>query len=1177
MTDPSDIERTRQEAQQRLFDEAREALTRREPRVRNNTTPPSTTTQPLPLQRIRPHRPSLTGTTTPTTPTTPRRPIRKTPRRTPRQVPRRRASQREGSLRTTSAEAPSARDETSSTLPTGGTRPQAGQSRLSAPQTRPTPDSQRRREPVDDNAVPNPGQPRWRYTYAWAPNAQEVFQHRMPTLKHIPKRSRIDVANALSRTIWDCALAEDGERARKAHLHLFMFARCVLRPVPRDFSNRNDGFSRPRSINDTVRDRTAQWTAGEAENMWHLAKSTHSSRTVRPERDRGGSGNQERNNLRRAKLLTREGAYGKAARALSSSGIHTMCEAVKSNLLSKHPISAPDTDGDFRTEQFPVLDCPPIETTEVLEAIKRMPRGSAAGSSGLSPTHLRELISTTDAQEHGGLLHAIAALCTRWARGRAPPELAVWIAGAPVTPLRKRNNDVRPIAVGETIRRIVASVLLRRHAPEIKSYLAPHQVGVMARNGAESVIHAVRALTERHGQRDELALLKVDFTNAFNLIARPAFLQLVAHRFPGMRSWIDYCYGEGLQPNLWVGDFLFRSTTGVQQGDPLGPLLFSLALQPVILELRRKMVEARRASSTFQSPLLLAFYLDDGIIVGNHETLHTALSHLQSDETKKYGLHLKPSDTRIWWPTSVPIAIATNLRNTFNVQVLDPATEPGIDILGAPIGSAQYMEQMVFERSQKTALSLEMLERLGDSHAAFTLARACFGSCRINYALRTTPPTSTKRGARRFDKAMKQFVNTIVGGGLEESAFAELQLPVTITDPTHPHCGAGLTSACSIAPAAYLASYAAASNTAQPLLITDFIADDARLLAPNINFAEVAYNHLTNLVGRNNPQLLTLRELIDRGFNTSQRDLTRLIHDTQATRLRTDCERTRIHRLAQNVPGAKDWLKAPPSPGIQTHIRDTAFRMWFGFYARALKSFGSQCIRHTCTSPLDLYGDHLLICNKGTASSGSPRNRRHDRAVRLLSQLLRQAHRAPIIEPRNWSEIMTANDSNDTRTDDTEAEPIRRTTTSRPDIRALGMSGGEDLIDVTFTHCLTEHAVRTLTPRRLLELRYGQKLRQHEDLGRRMTGGRIIPIVFAVTGGWHPESRAYVQRLVSAVSVTGGIIQADDARHTMYRFAALNVESNARCLTAGLAARNPSPANQRTRPIPMCTVPSTTH
>ena len=220
--------------------------------MHNNTIPPSTTTQPPPSQRIRAHRPSLTGTAKPTAPTTPRRPIPKTPRRTPIQVPRRRAPQREVSLRTDSEEAPSACNEISATLPIGGARPQSGQSRPSAPQIQPTPDSQRRREPVDGNAVPNPGQPRWRYFYAWAPKAQEFFQHRMPTLKHVPKRSRIDVANALSRTIWDCALAEDGERAQKAHLHLFMFARCVLRPVPRDFSNTNDGFSRPRSINDTV-------------------------------------------------------------------------------------------------------------------------------------------------------------------------------------------------------------------------------------------------------------------------------------------------------------------------------------------------------------------------------------------------------------------------------------------------------------------------------------------------------------------------------------------------------------------------------------------------------------------------------------------------------------------------------------------------------------------------------------------------------------------------------------------------------------------------------------------------------------------------------------------------------------------------------------------------------------
>ena len=58
--------------------------------------------------------------------------------------------------------------------------------------------------------------------------------------------------------------------------------------------------------------------------MWRVAKSTYSSRRVTPERERGGSGNQQRNNLRRAKLLTREGAYGRQ-HARSHRPVSTQC------------------------------------------------------------------------------------------------------------------------------------------------------------------------------------------------------------------------------------------------------------------------------------------------------------------------------------------------------------------------------------------------------------------------------------------------------------------------------------------------------------------------------------------------------------------------------------------------------------------------------------------------------------------------------------------------------------------------------------------------------------------------------------------------------------------------------------------------------------------------------------
>ena len=51
-------------------------------------------------------------------------------------------------------------------------------------------------------------------------------------------------------------------------------------------------------------------------------------------------------------------------------------------------------------------------------------------------------------------------------------------------------------------------------------------------------------------------------------------------RTPSLAPWMECCYGAQLA--LHFGDVIIPSCSGVQQGDPLGPLRFSRALQPLL-------------------------------------------------------------------------------------------------------------------------------------------------------------------------------------------------------------------------------------------------------------------------------------------------------------------------------------------------------------------------------------------------------------------------------------------------------------------------------------------------------------------------------------------------------------------------------------------------------------------
>ena len=61
-----------------------------------------------------------------------------------------------------------------------------------------------------------------------------------------------------------------------------------------------------------------------------------------------------------------------------------------------------------------------------------------------------------------------------------------------------------------------------------------------------------------------------------NVVSLTPFLRGGEEHFPTLLTWVYYCYGGELA-YLPTGETFLRSITGVQKGDPLGPLLFDLS------------------------------------------------------------------------------------------------------------------------------------------------------------------------------------------------------------------------------------------------------------------------------------------------------------------------------------------------------------------------------------------------------------------------------------------------------------------------------------------------------------------------------------------------------------------------------------------------------------------------
>ena len=98
-------------------------------------------------------------------------------------------------------------------------------------------------------------------------------------------------------------------------------------------------------------------------------------------------------------------------------------------------------------------------------------------------------------------MRALAVFTKAWAEGKLPLAHGPFLCGANLTPLKKSDGGVRPVAVGETLRRLAGKTLLMTATARTQvATLTPLQVGVGVQSAAESVAMGTQAMVDHLGQ-----------------------------------------------------------------------------------------------------------------------------------------------------------------------------------------------------------------------------------------------------------------------------------------------------------------------------------------------------------------------------------------------------------------------------------------------------------------------------------------------------------------------------------------------------------------------------------------------------------------------------------------------------------------------------------------------------
>ena len=271
-----------------------------------------------------------------------------------------------------------------------------------------------------------------------------------------------------------------------------------------------------------------------------------------------------------------------------TSGVVPLNDEVISTLTEKHPEQKEASD-DILIEGDPPFIDPVLydninESTILKAAIKTK---GCAGPSGVDADGWRRILVSRNFGDDGkDLRDALASfarkLCTENMVTKA--VLLSPYTASRLIPLDK-SPGIRPIGVGEVIRRIVGKAILSVIKPMVVDNAGFQQLCAGQESGTEASIHSLREILD---EDDTDGVLFLDASNAFNSINRKAMINNLQHTCPTIANCIRNTYS--FPSRLFVqGGVEIESSEGTTQGDPLAMPSYALAILPLLQSLDTKL------------------------------------------------------------------------------------------------------------------------------------------------------------------------------------------------------------------------------------------------------------------------------------------------------------------------------------------------------------------------------------------------------------------------------------------------------------------------------------------------------------------------------------------------------------------------------------------------------------
>ena len=577
---------------------------------------------------------------------------------------------------------------------------------------------------------------------------------------------------------------------------------------------------------------------------------------------------------------------------------------------------------------------------------------------------------------------------------------------------------------------------------------------------------------------------------------RGVVLEELSSKFPELLPWAITCYGN--TSHLLYGDSVIPSGTGLQQGDPLASLFYSLAQHPIALQVAQQVPDLP----------LHGWLLDDGSAVGDSHQLEQVVD-IVAREGAARGLVLSTAATTaagkdpkstVWTPLYQDGQLDPLRRGVPRVQAL------GVTLLGSPIGCQEFVREALETKVAKVREIIELLPTIEDPHLEFVLLRACLSLPKISFFLRTVNTMPFPQLLLEFDLLQREALSRILGTGLSDLQWHQAQLPVSMG-------GLGLRGACHHASSSYASSVLSTCSQARALQGRQ---NDASPLSLPPDVLDDLSHHLGEQAS------------VETVWGSSQKALSLKVDLQRQTLLQGQVEvlgnvreKARLASLGLHHAGA--WLTVVPSRSLGLHLQPVQF-VFAVKYRLGCQVYEEDGPCPACHQASDKYGDHALCCG-----FWGERITRHNQIRDHIFQMASSAVLNPVKEGRF---LLPGNDR-------------------RPaDVYLPNWSAGRDTaLDITVVNPLQQATVgeAAVTPGHSLDFAFDRKMRGAADECERQ-GIAFLPLAFESLGGWHRAAVTEVKKIAQAMARQTGREESEVCSHAISRLSLLLMRGNSAIL-----------------------------